>query len=209
MLFKINGITDKKLNAVYEKSMRELDSFFDLGWEHGKPNVVIVPDRKTINALKGKATEAWVVGWGNGKTVYILSDKNFEKESSHKYSDDKYFALLKHELAHCFSHLISKSAQKPVWLLEGIAIFLSGQLDFKTKPEQYLKFIDFYESGGAEVYSEAGFVVEFLVEKHGKEKILELLKRASESDSKDAFAHLFKSIYDFELSYNNFNRGII
>jgi hypothetical protein len=42
------------------------------------------------------------------------------------------------------------------------------------------------------------------VQKYGKEKILQLLKKAKESNSKKDFTDLFKSIYDFELNYDNF-----
>lgn len=184
--------------------MIELDSFFRLNWEHNRPNLILVPDRKTIDALKGKKTEAWLVGWVNGTDAYLLSDKNYEKESNHKYSDKEYFALIKHELAHCFSDIISNFSRKPVWLLEGISIFLSGQNKFKTKPKKLSKFIDFYDKCRKEVYHESGFAVEFLVKKYGKEKLLKLLKKAKEADSKEDFANLFKSIYGFNLSYENF-----
>ena len=204
MVFKISKIEDSKLDEVYKTSMKDLDSFFELGWIHNRPNLILVPDRKTINSLKGKETEEWVVGWTNGNTVYMLSDKNYETESNHKYSDEEYFALLKHELAHCFSHIISGFCQKPIWLLEGLSIYLSGQLKLRPKPEKYFKFIEFYEKGGKGVYSESGFAAEFLVQKYGKEKILQLLKKAKESNSKKDFTDLFKSIYDFELNYDNF-----
>lgn len=184
--------------------MKELDSFFELGWKYNKPNLVLIPNRKTINYLKDKETEEWLVGWVSGNTVYLLSDKNYETESNHKYSDNEYFALLKHELAHCFSNIVSRYTRKPIWLLEGISIFLSGQLKLKTKPKIISKFLDFYENGGQGVYSESGFAVEFLAKKYGKEKLIQLLKKAKESNSKNDFADLFKSIYDFELSYDNF-----
>jgi len=203
MVFEINKINNPKLDEVYEKSMEELDSFFELGWKYNRPNLIIVPDRKTINSLKGKETKEWVVGWTSGNAVYILSDKNYETESNHKYSDEEYFALLKHELAHCFANIFSGFCQKPIWLLEGISIFLSGQLKLKTKPKRFSKFLDFFENGGEGVYSESGFAVKFLVEKYGKEKLLQLLKKAKKFDSKEDFADLFKSIYNFELNYNN------
>lgn len=204
MIFEINQINNSKLSEVYKNSMEELDSFFELGWKYNRPNIVLVPDRKTINSLKGKETEEWFVGWVNGNTVYMLSDKNYETESSHKYSEFKYFATIKHELAHCFSNIINGSKQNPIWLLEGISILLSGQLKLTKKPSKYSNFIDFYENGGKNVYAESGFAVEFLVKKYGKEKLLQLLKKSKESNSKKDFADLFHSIYNFELSYDNF-----
>ncbi len=204
MIFEINKLPNEKLDEVYEKSMKELDSFFKLGWKYNRPSLVLIPDRKTIDSLKSEKTEEWVVGWVNGTTVYMLSDKNYETESDHKYSDYEYFALLKHELAHCFSNIVSGFAQKPIWLLEGISIFLSGQLKFRIKPKKFTQFIEFYETGGKGVYSESGFAVKFLIKKCGKEKLLRLLKKVKESNSKKKFADLFKSIYNFELIYENF-----
>jgi len=204
MTYQIQKINHPKLDKVYETSMKELDSFFKLNWKYNRPNLILVPDRKTIDSLKGQKTEDWVVGWVDKGDVYLLCDKNYEMESNHKYSDEEYFALLKHELAHCFSNIVSNFTSKPVWLLEGISIFLSGQNKLKTRPTQYKKFIEFYETGGSEVYYESGFAVEFLVKKYGKIKLISLFKKAKESNSKKDFAKLFKSIYGFNLSYDNF-----
>ncbi len=204
MIFEIKKNNNLKLDEVYEKSMAELDSFFELGWKYNKPKLILVPDRKTIDFLRGEKTEDWLVGWADGKTIFMLSDKSYETESNHKYSDYKYFALLKHELAHCFSNVFSDNAKKPVWLLEGICIFLSGQLKLKTKPEKFSKFLEFYENGGEGVYLESGFAVEFLVKSHGKEKLLELLKKTKNTKSQKDFAILFNSIYGFELNHDNF-----
>lgn len=204
MTYKINKIIHPKLDEIYAKSMEELDSFFKINWKYNRPNLILVPDRKTINSLKGQKTESWVVGWVGNGIVYLLDDQNFEKESNHKYSDEEYFALLKHELAHCFSNIVSNFSRKPVWLLEGISIYLSGQNKLKTKPKKFEKFIDFFDKGGKEIYSESGFAVLFLVKKYGKRKLLSLLRGSKESESKENFAKLFKSIYGFELSYENF-----
>ncbi len=53
--------------------------------------------------LKDGDSPAWSVGWVNGKDVYLLDKNSFEKESSHAYSDEKYFFLMKHELAHAYT----------------------------------------------------------------------------------------------------------
>jgi len=66
-------------------------------------------DRETINRLRGKETEDWIVGWVNKTDVYVLDKENYEKESNHKYSDEEYFRLIKHELAHSFFRLFLNS----------------------------------------------------------------------------------------------------
>jgi hypothetical protein len=202
MSFEIKLSNNQEIDKIYEDSMSELDSFFELGWKYNRPNVFLVPDRKTIDALNGEKTPDWFVGWAKGTAIYLLSKENLKKESSHKYSDEEYSRFLKHELAHCFTHVISNFSQKPVWLNEGISIYLSGQLKFKNKPEKLNKFLDLNNFKEKGTYSESGFAVEFLVKKYGKEKLLELLKKST--NSKEDFAKLFESIYGFELSYENF-----
>lgn len=204
MIYKINQIDHPKLEEIYTNSMKELDDFFQINWKFNRPHLILVPDRKTINSLKEQKTEDWIVGWVGNGNVYLLDDKNFETESNHKYSDEEYFALIKHELAHCFSNIVSNFSRKPVWLLEGISIYLSGQNKLKAKPKRFEGFIDFFDKGGKGVYSESGFAVMFLVEKYGREKLLNLLKESKKFETREKFADLFESIYDFKLSYNNF-----
>ena len=57
-----------------------------------------------------------------------------------------------------------------------MSIYLSGQLIEKRKPEKIEKCLEFRNTTGDEVYNEAGFVIQILIEKHGKEKILNLIK---------------------------------
>lgn len=204
MIYKINEVKNFKLAEAYKSSMKELNSFFGINMKHNCPSIFLIPDRKTINELRKKQTEDWLVAWAEKGNVYLLDSKKFNTESGHIYSEEKYYALLKHELTHCFVAVISDFARKPTWLLEGVAIFLSGQTKLKIKPTQYKKFIEFYNKGGGEIYKEAGFAVEFLVKKYGRKKILLLLKKLKEVKSEKDFTKLFKSVYGFKLAYKNF-----
>jgi hypothetical protein len=204
MIYKINKIDYPALEKVYINSMKELDDFFRINWKFNRPRLILVPDRKTIDSIKGQKTEDWIVGWVENRNVYLLDNSNFERESNHAYSDEEYFALIKHELAHCFSNIISNFNKKPVWLLEGISIYLSGQNKLRKVPKKFEKFLDFFDSTGESVYFESGFAIMFLIEKYGKEKILRLLKESKKAETRENFADLFKSIYEFELSYDNF-----
>lgn len=195
---------DSDIKAVYEKAMKELNEFFGMNWVEDKPEIIIVPDRKTIDSIQGKKTEDWVVGWVEGRKVYILSREDYEKESCHKYVEEDYNALIKHELTHCFSDILCNYNKRCAWLLEGISIYLSGQLEFKHKPREYKKFIDFYNKFGEDVYSESGFAVEYLIKEYGKGKLIELLKEYGKTKNKEEFAKVFKKIYGFELKYENF-----
>ncbi|MDD5191660.1 MAG: hypothetical protein PHH54_01935 [Candidatus Nanoarchaeia archaeon] len=206
MAFSIQNVNDKKIEKDYEKAMTELDDFFELNWIVNKPRAFLVKDRQTIDKLLGKKTEDWVVGFVNKADVYILDKDNYEKESCHKYSDEEYSKTIKHELTHSFFQVISGFKNKPDWLWEGIAIYLSEQYKTKNKPKKFSEFLDYYEKGGSGVYKEAGFIVKLLVEKFGKERILKLIRALKDVNSKKEFEEKFRRIYGFELNYKNINK---
>lgn len=205
MIYKLAPIKDDFLEKVYTAAMSDLNKFYEIGWTYGLPKVIIVNDRKEIDLLRGRKSEPWEIGWAEWKSIYILSKENFEKESSHEYSDETYAATVKHELSHCFYHVLSSFGRKPVWLNEGVAIHVSGQNKFKKRPVEFTKFLGFFSKGGSGVYSEAGFAVEILIKKYGKKKLFGLIKRLEEVNSEKEFNTLFKSIYNFEPTYENFN----
>ena len=144
MIFDIKQKKDKFIEDAYNKSMKELDEFFDLGWIKNTPFIFVVLDRETINKLYREKTEDGVVAWAqsSSRIVYILDRKNLEKESNHKYSKEEYLARIKHELAHMFVFAYSKLFLiRPCWLEEGIAIYLSGQNKFKKSPKKFIRRI--------------------------------------------------------------------
>ena len=209
MIFQINEQKDKFVEDIYNKSMIELDKFFEIGWIRNTPFIFVVPDRKTIEKLRRRKTEKWVVAWASttSRIVYLLDRKNFEKESSHKYSKEEYTALIKHELTHQFITAYSKLFLiKPHWLEEGIAIYLSGQNKFKKPITKFSKFLDFYDKFGKGVYNESGFFIELLVKNFGKEKLLDLIKSLKEIKSEKKFNKKFKEIYGFDLNYREINK---
>jgi hypothetical protein len=205
MIFTINSKEDKFLDEIYQRSMNDLNKFFEINWKYNKPKIFLVPDRKTMLELRDNSKKLWVVGWIYGNNVFVLDRKNYEKESSHKYTDKKYESLIKHELAHCFFQILSEHKGEPDWLWEGTAIYVSGQNEFKNNKDNFKNFLSFYEKGNStEVYDESGFAVEFLVEKYGKKKLLELIKSLKDINSEKEFNNKFKKIYGFELKYENF-----
>lgn len=209
MIYKAIPFEDNFIENTYKKSLDELNNFYEIGWVHHLPKIVIVDDRKTINLLRGEKTEDWLTGWSEGQNVFFLNKDNFEKESNHKYSPDTYSALIKHELSHSFFKVLSSGQSKPIWLNEGVAIYISGQNDFKKKPSVFSNFLEFYDNGGKKVYSESGFFVQALVEKYGKQKLLDLIKELKKIKSKEEFENYFKKEYGFKLSYEEINKQLI
>jgi len=198
---------DKILEDVFEKTVEELNIFFDMNWEKDLPLIYLVKDRNTINTIMGKETKNYVVGFiDDKKNIYLLDKENYETESCHKYSDNNYFKLLKHELAHSFMDRYTDNKRiKPKWISEGIPVYLSGQ----NENENFKKlsgFISFYSNDGKQFnsYTESGFAIEFLITQYGKEKLLSFLQELKKDDSESNLNKTFKKIYGVELDYKNF-----
>jgi hypothetical protein len=145
------------------------------------------------------------VGWVNNKDLYILDKDNYTKESKYKYSNERYFSLMKHELAHsCFQVISGSTKSEPDWLWEGTATYLAGQInDKKTELSSFLKYYK-KDMGSSVVYTEGGIAVKYLVEKHGKTKLLKLIRSLKGINSEKEFRKVFERIYGFELEYRNF-----
>jgi hypothetical protein len=205
MIFSVKSKKDKKLEIIYEKSMKELNEFFKFGWVRHTPKIIIVPDRKTIDGLFGGKTEPWLVAWADGRKIYVLDKNKFGKESKHKYSDIEYAQLIKHELAHAFANAYSKCTYyEPTWLSEGTAIYLSGQLTTTKKPDKLKEFLKYYSEIVPAIFQESGFAIEYIVKKYGKEKLLKLIKSQKSVNSKEEFNKVFKEIYGFKPEYKYF-----
>ena len=190
-------MAEKNLSAVNSR----VRYFFGLNWQHDQPRVFIVKNRQEIDKIWGKKTPRYLVAWGGRwPGVYILDRNNFEKESDNTYTIERYQALLKHELTHCFTDILTDGYRKPVWLNEGISIYLSGQLKWYKKPKQFKYFLKSFDKQKDGVYQEAGWIVKTLVEKHGKEKLFNLLRQIKniQPDEKE-FNHIFKKIYGSKL----------
>lgn len=205
MIYKIIPVTDKFLEKIHKDSLEELNAFYEINWVYNLPKIMVVKDRKTINLLRGAKTENWLIGWSDNKVVYVLNGRNFKRESSHKYDSKEYRRLIKHELSHLFFNVLSNGCHKPIWLNEGLAIYTSGQAEFRKKTVKFKKFLEFYDNGGREVYDEAGFFIQFLIEKFGKKKLLGLIKNLSKSETKKQFEKLFSKTYGFNLRYKEIN----
>lgn len=194
---------NKKVSAFYDRAMEELKDFYGINWNENTPSILLVDSRKEFDILIGKQTEPWVVGTTpRYNELLLLSPESYEKESIHKYSDEEYFSLIKHELSHLFYTILSKGAP-PVWLDEGFAIYSSGQLSTKKKPKELKHFLEYYSKVGEDVYPEAGFVVEALFKKYGKEEVLGFIKLLPKFKGEKIFKETFEKYFQLELSYES------
>jgi hypothetical protein len=206
MTFEINSKKDKFIEKVYNFGMKKFNAFFNLNIPKGKLKIFLLQNRKDIDILRVEKTESWIVGWSKHDIIFLLDRDKYEKFSNHKYSDKEYSCLILHEMVHFFHNQLIKRSNSPAWLNEGLAIFLSGQNKLKKRPVEFKKFLSFYNSYGKEIYHESGFVIEFLVAKFGKIKLIKLIKETEKCKNKKDFYSIFKKIYGFDLNYNEINK---
>ncbi len=210
MVFDITKSPNEKIELFYNQSMEKLKDFYGINWCKSTPKLMIVSDRKTYDLLKGEKTELWMVGTtlGSSHSVYLLSPDVYDTDSNHEYSDEYFSRLICHELSHLFTRILYKE-YIPVWLLEGIAIYSSDQLQEKEKPKEFKSFLSYFYNGGSGVYSESGFAVEILVNEFGKEKLFDFLKCLDKIKvTEESFKELFEEMFDIELEYNWFNKKL-
>lgn len=209
MSYSLEYKKDSFIDKSYKKSIKELNDFFELDWKENLPIIFLVKDRITINQLQGKKTEDWVCGWVKRLNVFVLHYSKIKDYTrlTKKEIKERYSKLIKHELTHCFFQVFSGIIDKPIrpkWISEGVAFYLAKQNN--RKPEKFSEFLDYYDTGGRGIYMESAFVIEILVKKFGKQKLLNLIKNLKILNSKDEFDKLFKKIYGFDLNYDNINR---
>lgn len=192
-----------KVKSFYYRAMKELIGFYGINWVENTPVIYLVDRRESFDIISGHKTEDWIVG----KTLHcnkllLFSPESYEKESRHKYSDEEYFSLLKHELSHLF-YMIFSQGKGPIWLDEGFAIYTSDQLTDKNIPKEFRNFLKYYSHEDENVYSEAGFVVGGLIKKFGKEKVIDFLKVLPNISSEVSFRNKFEKYFGIALDYKD------
>ena len=195
----------KKIIDFYDKAMKELIQFYGINWIDNTPVVYVVDSRKDYNTMAGHSTEDWEVGKAyDDNKLLLLSPNSYERESRHKYSDNEYYSLIKHELSHLFFNIFSRSGE-PLWLNEGFAIYVSDQLGRKKRPKVFKNFLKYYSNEDKGIYEEVGFVVEGLIKRYGKEKVVGFLRGLCNINSEDSFKKEFEKYFGIELGYGSYS----
>ncbi len=191
---------NKKLEDHFNRSMKELRKVFGINWVYNTPSFLVVEDRQTMDALEGRETPKWKVGYNMGRdAIVILGPKNYERDSIHKYSDEDMRRLIKHELCHAFYSLAAGN-HHPRWLTEGLSLNLADEVDRYAKVEVFKDFIESDKN-----YREWAWAVKVLIDKYGIDKIIEFVKSLKEV-SDDDFSKHFENFFGSKLSYKNFNK---
>jgi len=171
-----------------------------INWIQNTPTLFLVDSRRDYDILTNDKTEKWEVATYLGENkILLISPENYEKGSIHKYSQEEYFSLIKHELSHLFYQILSQG-QEPCWLDEGFAIFSSGQLNNKKRIKKFENFLDYYKQANEGIYKKSDFAVEVLVKKFGKEKVLNFLTELPKIKNEENFKKKFQKHFGINLN---------
>jgi len=192
---------DKKITEFLKSTQKELSDFFGINIE--LPTVSFINSREEIDKIWNRKTEEWFVGWTKDNSIFILNPEVYTKESSHK-DIGHFWKVLKHEYSHLYYRKIISSGY-PKWLNEGLACYLANQVKEKPTRKEALKVFEYYRKGDWLVYKVGYFWIKLLIEKFGKEKLLNLLKKIDSQTTEKEFSKNFRRIYGFHYSNKDFS----
>ncbi len=205
MLLKVSELENHNIEKLCLQGLATVETFFNVDRPYNKPKFVIVDDRATIDSAYGRKTEPWLVGWTGGKYIFLLNPENYEKESSHKYSQQEYSRIITHEIVHYFYKSLVGS-DNPRWLSEGLSLYIAGQYnELRTKPKTFCDFLNYFDKTDSGVYIESGFVIKKLVDNFGKDKLLEFVKSLRGSVTAHDVSKKFNNSFGVELKYESIN----
>jgi hypothetical protein len=189
-----------------DKIVNSIEMFLRSGFDHisgffkqpfASPfDVYIFPSREKLDLQWQKdwgdttfRSQCWMVASGVGHRLDILSPNAWAKQACDHSANDtaEIRRVTWHELTHVFhgqynpDHTFS-SVEKLDWLVEGVATYVSGQLDGKRlhRVKQMINenkvpssLDDFWK--GQEKYGLSGSIVAFIDKKYGRDKLFGLL----------------------------------
>lgn len=206
MTFKLTDLKKDIYQTDIDESVTFFGDFFEIKLQP-RPCLILVDSHKQFEQIISKPIPNWLTGYNVYNLVFVLHPDKWQTESNHQYSPDKFKATLKHEICHIYFKKITGSSQ-PIWLNEGLALYLSGQLKFRKDPGKLDNFLQFSTDntiGNQTVYDQSGFAVQTLHQKYGKQNLLKLIKSIKTLKSPSKFSTLFQKIYKIPLTYQTFN----
>jgi len=87
-----------------------------------KFEIKLIYSRKDFNKLWGRKTERFVSAFARNNKIVIFSYAIFDKETKWKQKD--FLSTLIHEINHLFYTKLRNHEYKPLWLSEGLAVFM-------------------------------------------------------------------------------------
>jgi hypothetical protein len=193
----VDSIVARTVAADAAAGGARIERFFDRPFLH--PVIVrVFPDRASFDAYTtdswGFATECWMVGAGATRMLVLLSPRVWDTEACDHDPDDpdELTDLVAHELVHVYHMQHNPSnefegADEIGWFVEGLATYVSGQLDRGQRGRAIEAFaadetparLDEAWSGPYR-YGVSGTLVEYVDATWGRDVLLSLLEATSQ-----------------------------
>ena len=186
---------DTNLRITSLKLLKDVESFAELGTKvvkiremFGFTSEVVIEEVYSLEVLEmitGNRLPRWVIGLSAGKRIWVLDKSKWENQKMDLAQ------LILHEFVHiAINGTVKKKV--PVWLNEGLAVYLSGQYeDYQLENSHIRTEMDFsqltYESQN--LYIIAGKVVTALADVYGTEMLIQELLSSEEIETSSIFNH--------------------
>lgn len=142
-----------------------------------------------------------MAGWANGYRIVVIHPDKLEEVTEGIHKSGSHPKRIKHELAHLFYSKLTQGEFKPAWLNEGLVFYLDGRGGTPPKADKNrYAAIRYFNNFDRHVYEPGSFMVKTLLDKFGKEKLLELIKLIRPGLTEDGFQELFQRVYGFTFT---------
>jgi hypothetical protein len=166
------------LNSQYSELHYKISRIREHFGFTGRVSVTVFDSARDLSNYLGFTVPQWVKGTGFGDRIYLVRREGWIQDF-----DDSIYDIMLHELVH-LAVAQRFSAQCPIWLNEGLALFYSGQhssLDFSACSADY----PYYDKDYTDemLYCQSAQIVARLIESYGALPFVEYCRRCTE------FAH--------------------
>lgn len=195
------------MDVDIEKIVKELEDFFEVSAP--KIDLTLLNSREEFDQILGRKSEPWQAGLANAKNnkIYAIHPDKLEEITTHKR--ESHPLRIKHEIAHLFYYKCTKGENRPAWLNEGLAYYLAGQSKWtRLSQDNKLSVTEYFTNFDGRVYGPGEFMVRTLIEKYGKDKLIQLIKKIRKDLTEESFNDLFKDIYGFDFTKDELKKII-
>jgi len=191
-------------NEDLSETIKKLEEFFEINAPEFE--LIVIDSREELDLLYGKKTENWTAGFAGFNRIGFIRPDKLEALSIHK--KESHPKRMIHEMSHLFYNKCSDDSRRPAWLNEGLASYLADQKGKEFSLEEKIAAPDFFADQGQLVYRVGYYTVKTLLDKFGKDKLLELIKRMTKDINEEDFNKHFFEIYGFEFTKEELRKVI-
>jgi len=186
----------KKLDII----MAECQEFFGVS-DIPMPRVGFIYSREEFDKLLGRPTERWERAVSRKDGLYFIHSSMIEELTPHTNKD--FWPVVKHEMSHWFyRHVAGVESGNPRWFNEGLAGVVAEQRRTQKPTPLDEPVVDkYYLYSDASNYAWGYWMVKYLLDEFGREKLIALIKSLTEEEmTKEFFSSQFERNYHFDVT---------